>query len=1020
MFFDLSLNRCFCLIFFLFIKVLSLESQEQPYFQQSVNYTIKATLDDERHQLKGDWKLEYTNHSPDTLSFIYLHVWANAYQDRQTAFAKQLLDLGRLDFHFAKAEALGGMIPREFQWMVDGILASALSTPEHKDILKINLPSPLLPGATTTLTTPFLLQIPGDFSRLAHIEQSYYMCQWYPKPAVYDREGWHPMPYLSNGEFYSEFGDYDVSLTLPANYVVGATGVLQTPSEQIFLDSLAEAHATTDWEAVTYEPDPFPPSQGMKTIRYTAEQVHDFAWFADKRFFVQQQQIPLASDKNVKNYVLFTRKGASLWADSALVYGKRALQFYSQAVGEYPYPTLTLVQTNYRGTDMEYPMITVVNSGIVPWLLEATIVHEVGHNWFYGILGSNERKYPWIDEGMNTFFEGQYMDVYAPLFTIWDNDSYEYVAAERSDQPIQTPSDSLTDDNYYICAYAKPALSFSYIEQYLGKETLDRIIKNYYKEWRFKHPQPDDLRRAFEQETDKNLDWFFDHLITTNDRLDYALTGHSCCQAHKKASIQLRNKGDFAAPVLVSALDEQDSVLAEQWIEALPKGQDTILQLPEAARYGVDVEERMPEVNRNNNVVRSRGLFKIGKPLKLGFFNNYYSQQHRKMFLLPLLGYNHYDGVLIGVTAYSLPLPRRPWHYAVAPFFTTATLSVAGVGEVGYHHHFGKHQLVLGVRMKSFHRRRQDATEQRPFRYAERYYKPSLFGYWDWAPTAAISPHRHRTGWSSALIGEEQAQLARIDPNTLAYNGKVTNWRSTHRLYHEYQFRRKPSTLRLKGELEYAHYNRFQENEHYLQLTLEAKARFWYSPQWGIDLRGFAGGFLWHTDRQFGIFPLVLAAGNRKDYHYDHLLGGRREQANALAQQVIIADGGFKIPLEEVQFLGASNTFLMAVNLAADLPFKLPFRLKWLKLRPFVDIGYALPSDPLSRGQDMMESIWVSSGLYLDIGDGVANVYIPLLETANLNRQIQSFTQGEWWRRITLSLHFNQLYTESTVEKWLY
>lgn len=1015
------LIRYFWLFFFLIIKGLPLTAQEEPYFQQTVDYTIQATLDDERHELRGDWKLIYTNNSPDTLSFLYLHVWANAYKDRQTAFAKQLLDLGRLDFHFAKAEDLGGMIDEAFQWKVDGALATATPDPKHQDILKVDLPQPLLPGATVTLTTPFALKIPGNFSRLAHIEQSYYVCQWYPKPAVYDREGWHPMPYLNNGEFYSEFGKYDVTLTLPANYVVGATGTLQTPSEQAFMDSLAKAHTTTDWETIAYEPDPYPASaKQLKTIRYTAERVHDFAWFADKRFFVQQQKIPLASGKEVQNYVLFTKIGAIHWADSALVYGKRSLQFYSEEVGEYPYPTLTLVQANYRGNDMEYPMITVVNFGVVPWLLEATIAHEVGHNWFYGILGSNERDYPWIDEGMNTFYEEQYMEKHAPLFSTWDNDSYQYVAAERSEQPINTPSDSLTDDNYYICAYAKPALSFSYLQQYLGKDTLDRIIKDYYQTWQFKHPQPADLRRAFEQGTSKKLNWFFDHLIETNERLDYALTGHSCCQAHQQASVRLRNKGDFAAPVLISAIDEQDSIIAEQWVEALPKGQDTTLQLPEADRYWVDAKERMPEVNRNNNVVRSHGLFKAGKPLKLGLINNYYGQQDHKLFLLPLFGYNHYDGALIGATAYSLPLPRRPWHYAVAPMFTTATLSVVGTGEVGYHHHFGKHQLVLGARMKSFHRRRQDATEERPFRYAERYYKPSLFGYWDWAPQAAISPHRHQTGWSSALIGEEQAQLSRLNATTFAYNGKVTNWRSTHRLYHQYAFRRKPTTLTLKGELEYANYSRLATMEHYLQLTLEANATFWYSPEWVIELRGFAGGFLWHTNRQFGAFPLVLAAGNRKDYHYDQLLGGRQEQGNVLAQQVVIADGGFKVPLEEVQFLGASNTFLMAVNVTADLPFKLPFRLNWLKLRPFADVGYTLPSDPLSQGQDPAESIWVSAGLYLELADGLANIYVPLLETENLNRQIQSFTQGQWWRRITLSLHFNQLYTESTVKKWLY
>lgn len=1007
----------FCL---LFISELTGQEQKDAYFQQEVVYTINATLDDQRHLLTGNYTLQYTNRSPDTLSFIYFHVWANAYKNRQTAFAKQLLDQGKLSFHFSKEEQRGAM--DQLAFTCEGKAVTWSATEKHIDILKINLPEPLLPGASTTIQTPFRLQIPDNFSRLAHQEQSYYLCQWYPKPAVYDLEGWHPMPYLDYGEYYGEFGRFEVTLTLPANYVVGATGVLQTPSEQQFLDSLAAAHQGTNWkDLLPFDEDNPSSSTHLKTIRYTAERVHDFAWFADKRFFVQQQTLQLPSGEEIDNLVLFKPEGAYLWGDSALVYAKRAVHHYSNIVGAYPYPSLTLVQGDYKGTDMEYPMITVVSSGIAPFWLDNVIAHEIGHNWFYGILGSNEREYAWMDEGINTYLDNRYMRTYyRHNYRDAEYESYFYEASRRTDQPIQHPSDSFAYDNYYLCAYAKPTLSFLYLEQYLGRPVLDDLLKRYYEQWKFKHPQPDDLRAIFEAHSTKPVDWFFDHIITTTDYLDYAATGHHCCNKHNQATISIQNKGEFTAPILVSALTETDSVVAKQWVEGLAVGQDTSLELPVAARYQIDEEGVMPELNRNNNVVRSKGLFKRGRPLKLGVLPNYLRLDHPWMYLLPILGYNHYDGLQIGAVAYSLPLPRWPWQYAVLPMGTTGTRSVTGLGDLRHHHHFGGHHLLLGGRVKSFHKRRQDYSEERPYSFKERYYKFTAFAEWDWAPKYLASPHRHTTGWSSALIGEEHGQEHIDDQGNFQFDGKTTTWRSTHRLYHTYHNRKNPSPFSIKTQLEYAHYERFKETKQYLQLTLEANARFLYRPRWGLDFRGFAGAFLWHTDRQFGAFPLVLTSGNRQDYHYDQLLLGRREQENVLAQQVVMNQGGFKVPLENVQFLGASNSFLVAFNLKADLPIVLPFRLDWLQLKPFVDLGYALPTDPISQGQDWSESTWVSAGLMLELGDGLANIYFPILETENLGRQVRSFTKGQWYRRITVGLNFNELYTEKTLKKSVY
>ena len=280
---------------------------QSAYFQQEVNYKIDVRLDDTLHILTGDLDLEYVNHSPDTLSFIYFHLWPNGYKDPSTAFAKQKLRTGSTRFYFSSDKEKGNMTGLDFR--VDG--APAILDFQAADIAKLILPSPLIPGQRVRIRTPFRVKIPAAFSRLGHVGQSYQITQWYPKPAVYDRDGWHPMPYLDMGEFYSEFGSFEVSITLPSNYVVGATGSLEDPSEAAFLEQKAAADArylTALPDQPVKAPDSFPASSPVrKTIHYRAGQVHDFAWFADKRFRVAKSAVTLPSGRKVDTWVMFTK-----------------------------------------------------------------------------------------------------------------------------------------------------------------------------------------------------------------------------------------------------------------------------------------------------------------------------------------------------------------------------------------------------------------------------------------------------------------------------------------------------------------------------------------------------------------------------------------------------------------------------------------------------------------------------------------------------------------------------------------
>ena len=282
------------------------------YWQQQVDYALTVHLNDHDHTLDGQARITYINQSPDTLRFIWFHCWPNAYKNDRTAFSDQTLENGSTRFYFSNADDRGYM--NRLAFTVNGTLASMSDHPQHQEIIRVNLPAPLPPGKSCTLETPFHVKLPVNVSRGGHIGQSYQLTQWYPKAAVYDRLGWHPLPYLDQGEFYSDFGNYDVRITLPADYIVAATG---ESTDQVI-------------------------DNRMKTLRYRQEQVIDFAWFADKRFIVRTDTAHLLSGRVVKvaTYSLPAANGKDYWINGP-AFIKRTLHTRSAQLGEYPWNTAT-------------------------------------------------------------------------------------------------------------------------------------------------------------------------------------------------------------------------------------------------------------------------------------------------------------------------------------------------------------------------------------------------------------------------------------------------------------------------------------------------------------------------------------------------------------------------------------------------------------------------------------------------------------------------------------------------------
>ena len=699
--------------------------QTKPYFQQDVKFKIDVKLDDERNMLYGNEELVYTNNSPNALNEIYMHIWPNAYKNRSTALAKQLARTRNFVLFTTLAENKGYIDSLDFK--INGVKASWEYDGENIDICKLLLASPLQPGQSITITTPFRVKIPsGSISRLGHIGQSFQITQWYPKPAVYDSNGWHQMPYLTQGEFYSEFGSYDVSITLPKNYIIGATGDCQTPSEVEFMNEQAAmgmekiAFASLESKSLDVDLNAFPESsKEMKTVRYTQSRVHDFGWFADKRWIVLKGNVETPANKNqVTTWALFTRESAQLWSKSS-EYLHDAIYYYSLWNGDYPYNQVTAVDgTISAGGGMEYPNVTVIGSAGNERSLETVIMHEVGHNWFYGILGSNERDNAWMDEGLNSFNEDRYMDTKYPDAslgaaigiggldkTLGLSDfsqrslselSYLISASQNLDQPLQCHSDNFTELNYGGIVYKKTALLFYYLKGYLGETLFDQCMHNYFEKWKFKHPQPEDIQAVFEETTGQKLDWFFKELIGTTKKIDFSITRIKQNTVEPGNSrVKVKNTGYAAGAVSIGTKGSKTPIWTK---EAIAPGKSVWITAPNSSAYSIDPEGVIPEVNRENNTMKSSGLFKKVEPVKMKFFSSIDNPKQTELFYLPMYAYNVHDGSMIGVNLHNKQILRKNFEWNVTPLYSFERKAVNGFASVAYH----KLNFTAGTKVQRF------------------------------------------------------------------------------------------------------------------------------------------------------------------------------------------------------------------------------------------------------------------------------------------------------------------------------
>lgn len=973
------------------------------YWQQEVNYTIDVSLNDTEHTLDGFVRMSYANNSPDTLSFIWIHLWPNACKNDLTAFSEQLLGNGRTDFYFSDKDKKGYINHLDFR--VEGSEAKMEDHPRYIDIIKVILPHPLLPGARITITTPFHEQLPYPFSGNGYNKGNYQIAQWIPQPAVYDSKGWHEMPFLDQGQPYNEYGSFDVRITLPKNYIVTANGERQasesgmqypiTNSQSPGSDNPINSAATSDIQNPTSKiqnnlspianiQDPKSkiqnnpsPTSNVQTVKFNIQNSNSFTWFASRNLRTKHDTLQLASGRVINVYAYFVpeqgppRQNGALHRNSnpqkknALhknnTQHKNGAAPNNSVLRSSSLPNTNTIQDSNsiqyiketvrsRAALLgEYPFNTisiVIPPHIAGTALRYFIGHEIGYNWLKAALGANGRNNPWMIEGLSAYLDRRYQT--SPYFSQIHNSTSKI--QNNPQAPRQMPG---------------------WLKKKLPEDPDRLLINTFAKE---KQDQP--ITTAAEDFTLSNY-----HLI-----------------AQSKTALWLQQMESSLGTELF------DSCIREyfrRWSFRHPYPEDfrTVMENTShrdlSAAFALLDKKGPVTTPADPKKLRLTFLFSARNTDKISYIN-----------IGPVAGYNTYDHWMVGAVIHNFDLPPNAFQFLLAPLYATNSHQLNGVGYLGYSLHPDTHfqKISFGLEGAKFSSRSGNDSSGH-----------QLFGgFYKIAPSlrlilknqTARSTMQKWIEWKTFLIGEKElTDYVQKSTDSLSYPSAVG----------KYKFRYlNQASLYVEDHRVLYPYNallQIQQGDRFYRVNFTGNYFFNYTAGGGMDLRFFAAKFGYIGGRNSSLDlsvyqPKLTGVSGSEDYTYSNYFVGRNEFSGLASQQIMIRDGGLKIRVPSFPWLeGKSDNWVSSLNLSSTLPYTILPR--WMPLKVFLDIGtYAdawQDNPPTSR-------FLYTAGLQLSLFHNILNIYAPLVYSSDFRDQLKTLPdQNTFWKKLSFSIDIQNI-----------
>ena len=1028
----------------LVVGLAFLHADPSNYWQQRVRYKLDITYLEDRKEVVGRMKLSYYNMSPDTLQFLFFHFYPAAFSTSESQYSREAARRGRVEYLLSDVQERSRVSMLEFT--VGGApLKMEFIEP---DVIKVFLPYQLMPGDSVQLEGRFRFKLPAVFSRLG-VEDDIVVCAYcYPRVAVYDRRGWHLLPYADIGEFYGEYGRYEVSITVPEDYIVLATGKIMSESAlrqlhqldsltririrqldsikvlnrgkwKLIIDSLKEADESFQYQGETSV------ERKLKTVQFVADNVHDFIWVASGSWWLLTDTINLG-DRNVTSVVAFKPWKYSTWKHAPSIIDT-TVKLLSSWVGEYAYSAIYAVDAPLKaGAGMEFPMLVVVahSASRDISLLKTVLVHEVIHQWFMGMLGFQERYYPWMDEGLTSLYEWLVLDnigAYPDTGSFRNKAGVRLVINRLNNRDISLfwyrvllgskllavqhalgmyqspglPANYFSSDiNYAISIYQGVPVYLSALREEVGTDQWDSIMRSFFRDWLFKHPEPSDFASYFPEPHGR---WFFNGVLNWDVQVpDYRIIWITpdtiVIGKDTFREVWIKCRGPACPPFHLTALRKDSPVINVSytgWLwEATTNGLFSVYfpagDYDRIVINSTTQTNRLPkaEASSKGDVFRFRKFLRQTRSIRFPLLIGVNTKEHTYLAWLPYMSWTLHDGIIIGLAFHNQLLePSSVEIIGMAGYGLGSSFPV-GYLRAGYYFY---PRRVLSVKPGSFLpylRYIWLGFETKRFSYFN-YTRIKLRHYYNrfspalelnFIPADARIPINYRVKVSAHWLERQRVRWVRFIADSFfakGYDASVT-WLYRLDMEVERKSRYNPWMIRFRGET----------GEGFIKTAFITRGSITYDKYGNLfAARFFVVYFFYYdplTPPPLDVRLKLNGWTGADDYVFENNYFARFVFEDVIwLRQIYTVEGGFKVIVP----FGSSNRWLWTASVEVDLPGRIPAKL-YLNFGRYFD-------DFLNTPSPLLHEFGLTVGW-----DNLMQLHIPLVVSESIRRDYEQLFFG--------------------------